>query len=213
MPCNCLLNKCMICYELNKNLIKEYHKIDLNNFNIDDYITEFIQRLNYEIIFGYLEKKTLLDNTFLINDQINCKRDTGHNTWLIEIILILIQNKVIINGLNLELAYNNYKKYKLKLNKNIMKNEYNEWSQYIIDKVDEDVYNVCEYISKNTDNNILWTDDLYIDKNYLLTNPIKDFYNEPKFNLKNKNYIYDDLINLYYQKFSNNIYDYCNKYY
>lgn len=149
MPCNCLKNKCEFCHKLNINLTSEYHKINLKLFIIDDYETEFIQRLNYEIIFKYLEKKTLIDNTFLINDNINCSRDDGHQLWMIYIVQNLLEHNVSIIGLNIQLAYEKYREHQINIIEKENNNEENSWKKYIKSKAEHDANKSYLYMINN----------------------------------------------------------------
>jgi hypothetical protein len=183
MPCNCLKSKCEICHKLNINLVNEYHKINLKLFNVDDYETELIQRLNYEIIFKYLEKKTLIDSTFLVNDNINCCRDDGHHLWMIYIVQILLEHNVSIIGLDLKLSYKKYQEYiKCEIEKE-NNNEENSWKKYIKNKAEHDANKSYLYMINNKQK---YADDVGW-----------EYYEEPVF-IYNGIHINNNLIDLYH---------------
>ena len=47
-----------------------------------DYAREFVMRLNYEVVWGMLERKSIDDGTFLIDDV----RDPGHDCWMMHLV-------------------------------------------------------------------------------------------------------------------------------
>ena len=175
MPCNCL--KCEYCILLNKKLVKEYHKINKNNININDFETELIQRLNYELIFKFLNKETLKNSTFLINDNVNCIRDDGHQQWILYIISYLLFNKIyMLSGLNLKLGINLYNDYI----RNKKKCEFSI-DLFVKKLAIDDAYDSCNYVINNNES--------YESKNGW------KFYNKPIFNTNGN--IDNDLINIY----------------
>ena len=119
------------------------------------------------------------------------------NNYLINNIIIFIKNKI-----NLLIILSSHICQFKKLKK-IKKNDIDDWYKYIIEKADNDAYNAYKNILKY-DNDILWTDNLYIDRNYLINN-LGEYYKEPDFNLKNKSKIYDDIADIYYKNFCDNI--------
>ena len=92
----------------------------------------------------------------------------------------------------------------------IKKNEFDDWAKYIINKAEKDAYDAYNNILKY-DDNIIFTDNLYIDRDYLLNNLAK-YYIEPKFNLINKSKVYDKIVDIYYINFCNNIIYYHNNF-
>jgi len=125
-----------------------------------------------------------------------------YNNYIINIILF-IQNNINI------LIYNSYNINQSKLMK-IKKNEFDDWAKYIINKAEKDAYDAYNNILKY-DDNIIFTDNLYIDRDYLLNN-LNKYYIEPKFNLINKSKVYDKIVDIYYINFCNNIIYYHNNF-
>jgi hypothetical protein len=94
--CNIDHNKCHNC---KANLCVNYHCVDKKIFDKDKYEKELILRLNYSILFGYLEEKTLINNTFLIDN----KMDEGHILWIVFLIETLLLNKIeYVSKINLK---------------------------------------------------------------------------------------------------------------
>lgn len=76
-------------------LCNDYHVIKKNidkNVCVDDFKTELIRRLGYELSFGFLDEKYIINNTFLINHN----RDEGHQQWIIYLVDTLLNNGVDI---------------------------------------------------------------------------------------------------------------------
>lgn len=94
-------------------LCRDYHIV--KDGTLEEYTTEFIRRLNYEIIYKYLTQESLLHNTFLINDGIIASRDEGHQEWMLHLVHNILSYGVEYiepNKFNLRLALYEYRKYK-----------------------------------------------------------------------------------------------------
>jgi len=92
----------------------------------------------------------------------------------------------------------------------IKKDELNGWINYFTEKAEKDAYDAYENILKY-DDNLLLTDDLYIDRDFLIKK-LGKYYIEPKINFFNKNNLYYILVEKYYQHFCNNIIYYYNNF-
>jgi hypothetical protein len=186
---------------MNRNLVKEYHKIqNINIFNKEEFETELIQRLNYEIIFNILDVKTLKDNTFLINNNDNCKRDDGHQLWMIIIIKILIENKInSISFIKLDIAIEKYNTY-VTQTENKRKNSYENLIKIFVKELSEnDALESVKYIIKNNED-------------YNSDNGWK-YYSPPIFNYNGNIdqyliYFYEENYTLYYEQYYNELYKY-----
>ena len=172
--CNfCLLynNDHKKCKALQEALVSEYHKVDKKIFNVNDYSTELVQRLNYEIIFGYLDKNTIINSTFLINDDINCKRDEGHQHFILYLCnTLLLYNINEISSVNIKKAIYLHDKYILEKELKY-KNSYEYiLAETIKELAENDAYKSFLFVVNNNED-------------YDSINGWK-YYNEPIFNNK-----------------------------
>ena len=141
--------------------------------------TEIIQRLNYNLIFGFNTRQDIMNSTFLCN-----RDDDNHVFWELELIRYLLQHKIRFisnNSIDLELVVRNFIEFRLTQKKNESKSLMSEWKQIVSQKADADAY-----LSFNYDKT--WY-------NY-------DYYQEPVFNGVNLwETGYDEIILLYHSEF------------
>ncbi len=144
----------MLSKKVLNNMCKEYHLIDINNYNKDLYQKELIYRLTYAIIYNLIPKNAIHESTWLyLHNQ-----DKGHREWILNIIYQLVHNKdTEISGfiIDINLALKKYKeeKYKNKLIENTLKidaeNDANLSFNYIINQynIDSKTYTIDEYFN------------------------------------------------------------------
>ena len=125
------------------------------------------------------------------------------NNSIIKYIIMFFRKKTKIP------SHNNINKVQINLIET-KKNNFDDWKNYIIKKAETDALNAYKNILKFNDN-ILLTDNMYINRNYLLKN-LGEYYKEPIFNSKYRNRYNDELIDMYYKNFCNNIIYYYNNF-
>lgn len=197
--------------KIQRLLCADYHIIkNCKIFDVEKYSTELIRRLGYEISFSFLDEKTLINNTFLIEHN----RDKGHQTFILFLVKSLVYNNIFIISPNIFNLQEALEKFNTKRKLNII-NELNSYDNILIKIFKlyayDDGNKYFLHLLSNFGEKELCEMNIYNIYDFE-SYDINKFYSEPFFNSSNKkhgeNIVENEYINLFITSYNKEFFDY-----